>query len=208
MLLTTIMSLSSGQIMSIVIVVICMYLGFKKLQQPDVPRPAVARPVETKAASAAKLTPAERFLAPSSTKQRVCVSTTSISELVGTELVVKSETLPVLWLLAKHSDLHFVTQCPTLATEKQVSGMLERSGLYEAGLKRHRVLFCTKQPGKSAIVRHLEPALFVDDDVETLVGLLPYLPLTVHISSQNGLVGSKASVSASLQDYFYPSNAP
>jgi len=203
-------TLSSGQIFSIVVLLLCLYLGFKHIFRPQQPNnrqngPAAGRAEQGGGAgesvSSKTLTPLQRFLSPNADKQCVCISTTAVTE--GLDFTLRAEDLPVLRLLARHSRLHFVTQCNSLTVERQVTDMIERSGLFEEGLAKHRVLFCTKQQGKSGIIRHLEPALYADNDLETMIGLLPHLPLVLHVTKATLLPSSKAVVVSNLQEFFF-----
>jgi hypothetical protein len=62
-----------------------------------------------------------------------------------------------------------------------------------------RVLFCTTLKGKSAIVRHIEPNLCIDDDRAMLLALKPFIDQVVHIEtgSQSDSAASSSSSSSS-----------
>jgi len=75
---------------------------------------------------------------------------------------------------------------------------------FRSGYKIHRTLFCTTDQGKTAIVRHLEPSLYVDDDLTFLQTVRKYLSDVVLITSDSHLPSPNAP---SLNDYFYPTTS-
>lgn len=150
------------------------------------------------------------YIKPGHTRRTVCVSTSVVMEHSPDGVLrVMDSAMPALAGLASHSHLVLVTKCTNVTAEKSAMAALTASGLLGRGLQAHRVLFCTTPKGKIAIVRHLEPSLFVDDDVETLRALLPFIHTSVHVNAKAPLVLSSSPVSTpSLADLFPSSVAP
>ncbi len=101
----------------------------------------------------------------------------------GSKSALLSATLQQL---ARHSLLHFIACVESDAEERRVLGALQELGLFDAGLKRHRVLFCSTPLGKVAMSRQLEPTLFIDGDATSTLALEPHLSSVVHVSSAQG----------------------
>lgn len=72
------------------------------------------------------------------------------------------------------------------AAERAVERLLDAEGVFSAGLKRHRLLFCRTAQGRAAMVRHLEPAAVIDDDPEVVRSLAPFVPRVSFFSAANG----------------------
>lgn len=83
-------------------------------------------------------------------------------DLSAAELSIVPSSLAVLLGLAQHSVLVVVVQSEVEGIEKKVHDCLAAAGVFSAGLKQHRVLFCTTTKGKLAMNRQLEPMLCVD----------------------------------------------
>jgi hypothetical protein len=86
--------------------------------------------------------------------------------------------------LARHSLLHLIACVESDADERRILGALHELGLFDAGLKRHRVLFCSTPLGKVAMSRQLEPSLFIDGDATSILALEPHLASVVYVSAQ------------------------
>lgn len=80
----------------------------------------------------------------------------------------------------------------------------------------HRIMFCSTATGKQAIVRHIEPSLFIDTDIAVLSALRPYIRDVVHIAPSFLTASSVSSSSSSrvpipvfssLFRYFIPPSA-
>jgi len=86
------------------------------------------------------------------------------------------EAIPILIDLVQRSDLYLITRCNSDAIEREVLKVLEDAKLFENGLNRHKVLFCETSLGKGSIVRQLDPKLHIDDELNILTSLIPYIP--------------------------------
>lgn len=105
-------------------------------------------------------------------------------QLDGTFL--HEDSVVLLFALAASTNLYLVTLTKDdkeTETEQTVNRILRDTGLFSAGLKEHRVLFCSTSKGKQAIVRHIEPSLYVDSDFESLLALKPFISDTVYIGT-------------------------
>ncbi len=65
--------------------------------------------------------------------------------------------------------------------------------LEAARLPAHRMLFCMTLLGKQAIVRHIEPALFVDTTESVVNALKPFIEQVVLVACDTASQGSAAS---------------
>jgi len=64
---------------------------------------------------------------------------------------------------------------------------VEKSGLLQAGLKPHHLLFYTTSIGKGDIIRHLKPNLYIDDEIEVIETVGP------HIAGDVCLISAKST---------------
>ena len=135
------------------------------------------------------LTPSEKYLtAPSVPPRLVVVATAGIvfSRSNGGSPAIVALAVPVLAQLARCCQLVLVTQMEAensgAARESEVRRLLQEAGLMAAGLREHRVLFCSTAKGKVAIIRHLQPALAVDSDAEVVSLVRPHIVDVVHVT--------------------------
>ena len=78
-------------------------------------------------------------------------------------------------------DLYIITQCSSDAAEEAVRAALLESGVVDAGLCHHKILFCETQIGRGAMARQLEPSLHIDSSARTLQSLAPFVPLLLGV---------------------------
>jgi len=52
-------------------------------------------------------------------------------------------------------------------------------------LNINKVLFCSTAPGKGHIARHIEPYIFVDDNIETIDNFSKFIPKSICITDSN-----------------------
>jgi len=105
--------------------------------------------------------------------------------------------ISVLHALAANCELYIVSMYPPVTTRSHNSSstpsqpdpvarrhreyelymlrFLQANGMFKAGLQAQRVLFCATSIGKCAMARQIQPALFVDDDVEAAELLRPHI---------------------------------
>lgn len=65
---------------------------------------------------------------------------------------------------------------PASDDESRILKVLEELGLLDAGIERHRIIFCETDVGKEHIVRHIHPEIHIDYSGTTSRQLLPHLP--------------------------------
>ena len=132
------------------------------------------------------LSPADKYLATHASPPRLVLIATSDVVLTATpSFAVVDSALPVLLQLARCCQLVLVSQVGEEAgevRESEVRGALRRAGLMEAGLREHRVLFCSSAKGRVAIIRQLQPALAVDSDAEVVSLVRPHIVDVVHVT--------------------------
>ena len=106
----------------------------------------------------------------------VCVSTlgTVFEEArpgeLSTTATVKKDQVETLQFLAKYTRVFLLTQCADDAGEAQARRALAGAGLVddEKFVAAHNVLFCGTAKGKVAVVRQMEPDLYVDAEAAVL----------------------------------------
>mmetsp|Transcript_38390 Transcript_38390/g.90296 ORF Transcript_38390/g.90296 Transcript_38390/m.90296 type:complete len:186 (-) Transcript_38390:127-684(-) len=57
------------------------------------------------------------------------------------------------------------------AREQEVMKLLESVGAFDAGLRRHRVMFSSTDAGRASMVRQLQPAVHIETDAATAAAL-------------------------------------
>jgi hypothetical protein len=168
-------------------------------------------------------TPAKRYLQPNPTQSTVILATNHI--LFNSDNSFNTSTVPILIALATHTNLYFLTVINELdknnaITCQLVESSLQSAGIFEAGLKKHRLLYCSSIKGKQSVYRHLEPSLCIDDNEEILQQLKPFIPDCVLIQPNSTLrlnqqllsystpnVQNKLIAVPSLELYFLGTNA-
>ncbi|KAL8273236.1 hypothetical protein Esti_002852 [Eimeria stiedai] len=60
--------------------------------------------------------------------------------------------------------LYTITQVADDNEEAELLSVLDECGAFDAGLQRHRVMFCDSLPGAVAMVRQLQPLIHIEDD--------------------------------------------
>ncbi|KAJ3149545.1 hypothetical protein HDU89_003596 [Geranomyces variabilis] len=97
----------------------------------------------------------------------------------------RESALPYLQSLVKSQNpriqIHLITVVSSDEEEAQIRELLKASGLYADGLDERRVLFCGTEEGKAHLVRHIEPAVHVDQDDEVIERLAPYVKRLVRV---------------------------
>eukprot|EP00462_Mataza_sp_D1_P007593 CAMPEP_0175123746 /NCGR_PEP_ID=MMETSP0087-20121206/2412_1 /TAXON_ID=136419 /ORGANISM="Unknown Unknown, Strain D1" /LENGTH=245 /DNA_ID=CAMNT_0016405467 /DNA_START=79 /DNA_END=816 /DNA_ORIENTATION=+ len=160
----------------------------------------------TNPSSKLSLSAFETYIA-TSHRHSVCLSSSVLVTRVADELVFKPDVLPILTALADSCTLMLVTKCPNHAYEREVLALLTKSGLFEVGLAKHRVLFCTKTKGQSSIVRQIQPDIYIDDDTEVVDALAPFIPRAVLVDCStpaSAANASKVEVSSCFVSFFAP----
>mmetsp|Transcript_6931 Transcript_6931/g.15937 ORF Transcript_6931/g.15937 Transcript_6931/m.15937 type:complete len:226 (-) Transcript_6931:193-870(-) len=136
---------------------------------------------------------------------RIKATTGTASQIVPKLDVLDQGAVAVLDL-ARHSELYVITQCESDEAEAAVQAALQELGVFDAGLNRHRVLFCEKEEGRIAIARQLDSELHFDDNVTSAATLQRFLPQSVLISSSaSGPVESFSSLELFLSQHPLPS---
>ncbi|KAJ3184585.1 hypothetical protein HDU87_003986 [Geranomyces variabilis] len=97
----------------------------------------------------------------------------------------RESALPYLQSLVKSQNpriqIHLITVVSSDEEEAQIRELLKASGLYADGLDERRVLFCGTEEGKAHLVRHIEPAVHVDQNDEVIERLAPYVKRLVRV---------------------------
>eukprot|EP01059_Diplonema_ambulator_P013097 TRINITY_DN2361_c1_g1_i1.p1 TRINITY_DN2361_c1_g1~~TRINITY_DN2361_c1_g1_i1.p1 ORF type:complete len:207 (+),score=45.98 TRINITY_DN2361_c1_g1_i1:43-663(+) len=86
----------------------------------------------------------------------------------GAEFGIMPDELETLKNLAGTCELYLYSLVSSDEEEDQVKRVLEKEGVYAAGLKPHRVVFCSTLIGKQAIARQLLPSLLLESDKDVV----------------------------------------
>jgi len=224
------------RLVSVIVMMLALYIGWRRVNRAG--RGALGRgrldgapgagPVAARTATVGggvttvpvRRTPSSKYLEASEQPTVVCVTVNRIV-LVDSGVVDRTGSssyvfvdgvLPILCAMAPHTQLHLLAKCPSPLHEQRVLTAFQRSPLFTAGLRLHRVLFCTSSIGKQNMIRHIAPNLVIDDEKDVCQHLLPHIEDVVlvnpHALSTDGLVAprtSRAIVTVpSLSHYFFP----
>eukprot|EP00808_Paulinella_micropora_P021129 g72514.t1 len=152
------------KVISLLVIALTIYWGYRRIkraQEADrrrqrqrdaqVDRTNRTSSAPPQAAPKSSMSPAQ-YLQPHSPKRKVCLS---IEKLIFRDSLVPSEqTVAILLSLIRCTQLFLICLCTDKDAEANYIKALNKAGLFAAGLKKHRVLFCTTQKGKIAIFRH------------------------------------------------------
>ena len=69
------------------------------------------------------------------------------------------------------------------SVRKQIESLLDTAGLYQAGLKSHRVIFSETTEGRGSIARQIQPLVFMDPDEGVVTSLVGKVPNAVHVDA-------------------------
>jgi len=88
--------------------------------------------------------------------------------------------------------------------EQKIIEKFTQEGLFTNTFQKHKLLFCSNEKGKSAMVRQLLPTLYIDQNENVLKEVAPHITETVQITNMIGGGGvlPEIYVSKSVEDYF------
>lgn len=116
---------------------------------------------------------------------------------------VLAAAVPLARELLRAADVYMLVHVEDDVGQAAVTGAMEAAGLVghlPSQLPPQRLLFCSTQAGKQAIVRQIEPDLHVDNDDLTVDGLRRFVPQLLLV--QEGLRECGAGCAPSLVAFF------
>jgi len=114
---------------------------------------------------------------------REVIFLTSLESMCNISYTLTHKLMQSLKSLVSRNDVYFVTRVESDQEEETVRELLEVAGLYDAGLNRVKVLFCSSNEGKCHMIRQLEPSVYIDCDISALDTLKPFIPNVLHVPS-------------------------
>ncbi|XP_068668421.1 peroxisome biogenesis protein 22-like isoform X2 [Aristolochia californica] len=112
----------------------------------------------------------------------------STPEDLQKHVTVRSCVVEVLLEITKYCDLYLMERVVDDESEERVLSALENAGVFTSGgLIRDKVLFCSKENGRTSFVRQLEPDWHIDTNREIIYQLAVsvHQVSTPHLAKQN-----------------------
>jgi hypothetical protein len=75
--------------------------------------------------------------------------------------------------------LYLVSIVKSDEQQESIKGLLQDSNLQKLGLQEHRVLYCSTSEGMVSIVRHIQPSIHLDTNIENIRDLASFIPKCV-----------------------------
>ncbi|KAI3765534.1 hypothetical protein L2E82_15571 [Cichorium intybus] len=128
----------------------------------------------------------------------------STPEELQNQATVRSSVLEVLLEMTKFCDLYLMETVLDDESEKRVLTALENAGIFTSGgLIKDKVLFCSKEIGRTSFVRQLEPDWHIDSNHEISSQLARFIKCQLYISPlKTERIASNVFSSSSLEHFF------
>ncbi|KAL7605077.1 hypothetical protein Lser_V15G16968 [Lactuca serriola] len=128
----------------------------------------------------------------------------STPEELQNQATVRSSVLEVVLEMTKFCDLYLMETVLDDETEKRVLTALENAGIFTSGgLIKDKVLFCSKEVGRTSFVRQLEPDWHIDSNREISSQLARFIKCQLHISPlKTEQIAPNVFTSSSLEQFF------
>eukprot|EP01061_Rhynchopus_euleeides_P024497 TRINITY_DN39493_c0_g1_i1.p1 TRINITY_DN39493_c0_g1~~TRINITY_DN39493_c0_g1_i1.p1 ORF type:complete len:232 (+),score=83.05 TRINITY_DN39493_c0_g1_i1:178-873(+) len=95
---------------------------------------------------------------------------------------IDESQIEILKRLAQDCDLHLVNIVTSDEEAEAMEAEIARVGLYDCGLKRHKVIVCDTLVGKQAVARQLSPSIQVESDPEVVKYIAAHIPYLGYIT--------------------------
>ncbi|CAG9477285.1 conserved Plasmodium protein, unknown function [Plasmodium vivax] len=99
-----------------------------------------------------------------------------VLKITGNNVHIVESSLEPFNKLCAISELFVIAQISNDVQEKNIIDLFKKLGLFDKGLKEHRLMFCTTSNGRASMIRQLCPLTHVDNDetvIKTLTGKIP-----------------------------------
>ena len=91
-----------------------------------------------------------------------------------------------MFALSDNFDIYIVIQVKDENEQNEIFNSISKHEIFKTGiLNINKVLFCSTAPGKGHIARHIEPYIFIDDNVETIENFSKFIPRTICITESD-----------------------
>eukprot|EP00301_Raphidiophrys_heterophryoidea_P015786 c24631_g1_i1.p1 GENE.c24631_g1_i1~~c24631_g1_i1.p1 ORF type:complete len:209 (+),score=38.87 c24631_g1_i1:60-629(+) len=102
-------------------------------------------------------------------------------------------------LVSKKTDVFLITLVASDEDEAAVLRALENAGMFDQGnVDKIKCVFCSTVPGRSSIVRQLEPHIHIDTDIDLVVGLSPHIRKMVLIGETSRTLAPNVLLTSDL----------
>ncbi|KEG02406.1 conserved Plasmodium protein, unknown function [Plasmodium vinckei vinckei] len=101
-----------------------------------------------------------------------------VLKIIGNNAHIIENVIEPLTQLCSISEVFVVAQVSNDTQETNIINLLKKTGLFDKGLKEHRLMFCSTSNGRASMIRQLRPLTHVDNDetvIKTLTGKIPNL---------------------------------
>ncbi|ORX55963.1 hypothetical protein BCR36DRAFT_174802 [Piromyces finnis] len=99
---------------------------------------------------------------------------------------IDDNQISTLFALSDNFDIYIVIQVKDENEQNEIYSAISRHEIFKTGvLNINKVLFCATAPGKGHIARHIEPYIFVDDNVEIIDNFSKFIPKSICITNSN-----------------------
>ncbi|CZT99142.1 hypothetical protein PFAG_03605 [Plasmodium falciparum Santa Lucia] len=101
-----------------------------------------------------------------------------VIKIIGNNAHIMENSVEPLNKLSSISELFVIAQISNDVQEKNIIDLFKKLGLFDKGLKEHRLMFCNTSNGRASMIRQLSPLTHVDNDetvIKTLTGKIPNL---------------------------------
>ncbi|KAK6588239.1 hypothetical protein RS030_6816 [Cryptosporidium xiaoi] len=99
--------------------------------------------------------------------------------------ILKNRFMDSLLKLSRLTDLYLFVQVDNDDDEKHIMEILENNGIFDNGLKKHKVLFCEKLETIPSFARQLQANMHIDTNDENILKLKDKVPNAVSININN-----------------------
>ncbi|KAL4585172.1 hypothetical protein LXL04_009787 [Taraxacum kok-saghyz] len=125
-------------------------------------------------------------------------------EELQNQATVRSSVLEIVLEMTKFCDLYLMETVLDDESQTRVLTALENAGIFTSGgLIKDKVLFCSKDIGRTSFVRQLEPDWHIDSSREISSQLARFIKCQLHISPLNtDRIASNVFTSSSLEHFF------
>ncbi|VWU49479.1 conserved protein, unknown function [Hepatocystis sp. ex Piliocolobus tephrosceles] len=104
-----------------------------------------------------------------------------VLKISDTKIKIVDNVIEPFTKLCSISEFFVIAQVSNDTQEKNVIEFFKTSGLFEKGLKEHRIMFCSTSNGRASMVRQLHPFTHVDNDENVIKILTGKIPNVVQI---------------------------
>jgi len=99
---------------------------------------------------------------------------------------IDDNQIATLFALSDNFDIYIVIQVKDINEQNEIYNAISQHEIFKTGvLNINKVLFCSTAQGKGHIARHIEPYIFVDDNIEIIDNFSKFIPKSICITDSN-----------------------